>query len=97
MSCFTVVLDPTVEAFYRRIAAQAGLTLETVLSDTLFKPWPESLRWRQPAASAHNSQKSTGFLLETGKSAIVFCRKLCYTLSKTHPIKTIRKDIRYLP
>ena len=33
MSCFTVVLDPTVEAFYRRIAAQAGLTLETVLSD----------------------------------------------------------------
>ena len=56
MSCFTVVLDPTVEAFYRRIAAQAlrfvqqrivhigrgiaaqaGLTLETVLSDTLFK------------------------------------------------------------
>ena len=30
MSCFTVVLDPTVEAFYRRIAAQAGLTLETV-------------------------------------------------------------------
>ena len=34
MSCFTVVLDPTVD---RRIAAQAGLTLETVLSDTLFK------------------------------------------------------------
>ena len=33
MSCFTVVLDPTVEAFYRRIAAQAGLTLETVLSE----------------------------------------------------------------
>ena len=30
MSCFTVVLDPTVEAFYRRIAAQAGLTLETL-------------------------------------------------------------------
>ena len=37
MSCFTVVLVPKVEAFYRRIAAQAGLTLETVLSDTLFK------------------------------------------------------------
>ena len=37
MSCFTVVHDPTVEAIYRRIAAQAGLTLETVLSDTLFK------------------------------------------------------------
>ena len=96
MSCFTVVLDPTVEAFYRRIAAQAGLTLETVLSDTLFKLAGE-LALRQSAASAHNSQKSTGFLPETGKSAIVFCRKLCYTLSKTHPIKTIRKDIRYLP
>ena len=95
MSCFTVVLDPTVEAFYRRIAAQAGLTLECcpIRCSSL----PESLRWRQSAASAHNSQKSTGFLLETGKSAIVFCRKLCYTLSKTHPIKTIRKDIRYLP
>ena len=89
MSCFTVVLDPTVEAFYRRIAAQAG----PIRCSSL----PESLRWRQSAASAHNSQKSTGFLPETGKSAIVFCRKLCYTLSKTHPIKTIRKDIRYLP
>ena len=37
MSCFTIALDPAVEVFYRRIAAQAGLPLETVLSDTLFK------------------------------------------------------------
>ena len=37
MSCFTVALDPSVEIFYRRIAAQAELPLEVVLSDTLFK------------------------------------------------------------
>ena len=37
MSCVTIILDPSCERFYRRIAAQAGLTLETVLSDTLFK------------------------------------------------------------
>ena len=37
MSRFTVALDPSVEAFYRRIAAQAQLPLETVLSDTLWK------------------------------------------------------------
>ena len=37
MSCFTIALDPSAEAFYRRIAAQAGLNVETVLSDTLFK------------------------------------------------------------
>ena len=37
MSCFTVVLDPKVEAFYRRNAPQAGLKLVNVLSDTLFK------------------------------------------------------------
>ena len=37
MSCITVALDPTVETFYRRIAAQAALPLEAVLSDALFK------------------------------------------------------------
>ena len=37
MSCFTIALDSPTEAFYRRIALQAGLPLETVLSDTLFK------------------------------------------------------------
>ncbi len=37
MSCFTVALDPSVESFYRRIAAQAELPVEVVLSDTLFK------------------------------------------------------------
>ncbi len=37
MPCFTVALDPSVEMFYRRIAAQAELPLESVLSDALFK------------------------------------------------------------
>ena len=37
MSCITVALDPAVETFYRRIAAQAALPLEAVLSDALFK------------------------------------------------------------
>ena len=37
MSCFTIALDSPTEAFYGRIALQAGLPLETVLSDTLFK------------------------------------------------------------
>ena len=37
MSCFTIALDPSAEMFYRRIAAQAGLSVEAVLSDTLFK------------------------------------------------------------
>ena len=31
MPCFTVALDPSVEMFYRRIAAQAELPLESVL------------------------------------------------------------------
>ena len=37
MSCFTIALDPAAEAFYRRIANQQNLPLETVLSDALFK------------------------------------------------------------
>ena len=37
MSCVTIVLDPSCEVFYRRIAAQAALPLETVLQDALFK------------------------------------------------------------
>ena len=35
MPCFTVALDPSVEMFYRRIAAQAELPLESVLSLSL--------------------------------------------------------------
>ena len=30
MPCFTVALDPSVEMFYRRIAAQAELPLEAI-------------------------------------------------------------------
>ena len=37
MSGVTIILDPSCEAFYRRIAAQAALPLETVLQDALFK------------------------------------------------------------
>ena len=37
MPCFTVARDPTVEMFYRRIAAQAELPLESVLFDSLCK------------------------------------------------------------
>ena len=33
----TVTLDNTTAAFYRHIAALAGLPLETVLADALFK------------------------------------------------------------
>ena len=33
----TILLEPAVVLFYSRIAQQAGLTLEQVLSDALFK------------------------------------------------------------
>ena len=33
----SIPLDPTVACFYRRIAAAAGLPLEQVLSDALFR------------------------------------------------------------
>lgn len=32
-----ILLDPVVAAFYRRVAENAGLPLETVLADALFK------------------------------------------------------------
>lgn len=37
MTAFSVVLDPSVAAFYQRIAVVLGLPVETVLADTLFK------------------------------------------------------------
>lgn len=37
MPCYRVTLDPAAEQFYRRIAETAGLSVEQVLSDTLFK------------------------------------------------------------
>ena len=37
MTQITLLLEPTVVLFYSRVAAQAGLPLEQVLSDTLFK------------------------------------------------------------
>ena len=37
MTEVTLQLDPAAAAFYRRIAAAAGLSLEQVLSDALFK------------------------------------------------------------
>ena len=37
MTVYSVALDPATEQFYRNVAACAGLPLERVLSDTLFK------------------------------------------------------------
>lgn len=37
MTEVTLTLEPAVALFYTRIAASAGLPLETVLTDTLFK------------------------------------------------------------
>lgn len=37
MTQVTLLLEPSVAHFYSRIAANAGLTLEQVLSDALFK------------------------------------------------------------
>ena len=37
MTQVTLLLEPTVAAFYKRIAQSAELTLEQVLSDALFK------------------------------------------------------------
>ena len=37
MSSFTIVLDPATQAFYQNVAEAAGLCIEQVLSDTLFK------------------------------------------------------------
>ena len=37
MTQVTLLLEPTVAAFYNRVAQNAGLSLEQVLSDALFK------------------------------------------------------------
>ena len=37
MEAVRILLDPAVVLFYTRIAQQAGLSLEQVLSDALFK------------------------------------------------------------
>lgn len=37
MESLTICLDPVAAAFYRRIAQQLQLPVETVLSDALFK------------------------------------------------------------
>ena len=37
MTQVTLLLEPTVAVFYKRVALAAGLSLEQVLSDTLFK------------------------------------------------------------
>ena len=37
MTQVTLLLEPNVALFYTRIAAVAGISLEQVLSDTLFK------------------------------------------------------------
>ena len=37
MTQVTLLLEPTVAQFYLRVAAKAGLSLEQVLSDALFK------------------------------------------------------------
>ena len=60
MPCFTVALDPSVEMFYRRIAAQAELPLESVLSDALFK-LAGSCRSRPSAARPQDAKKAPDF------------------------------------
>ena len=37
MTQVTLLLEPNVALFYSRVAAAAGISLEQVLSDTLFK------------------------------------------------------------
>lgn len=37
MTAVTLILDPSVALFYSKIAQEAGLPLEQVLSDALFK------------------------------------------------------------
>ena len=37
MTQVTLLLEPTVAAFYKRVAQSTGLSLEQVLSDALFK------------------------------------------------------------
>lgn len=37
MTQVTITLDPAVLRFYNRVACAAGISLEQVLSDTLFK------------------------------------------------------------
>lgn len=37
MTQVTLLLEPTVAVFYKRVAQSAGLSLEQVLSDALFK------------------------------------------------------------
>ena len=37
MTAVTLILDPSVALFYSKIAQKAGLPLEQVLSDALFK------------------------------------------------------------
>ena len=37
MTQVTLLLEPTVAVFYKRVAESAGLSLEQVLSDALFK------------------------------------------------------------
>ena len=37
MSVYTLSLDPAAEEFYRRVAQSAGISVEQVLQDALFK------------------------------------------------------------
>lgn len=37
MSAFTIVLDPATARFYENVALAAGIPMEQVLSDALFK------------------------------------------------------------
>ena len=76
MPCFTVALDPSVEMFYRRIAAQAELPLESVLSDALFKLAGElSLEAISRRISDKNRQKRHCF----------FSHSLLYSIQNVFP------------
>ena len=54
MTRITLVLEPSVALFYRRIAAAAGVSLEKLLEDALFKLAGElaleSLRRKAPGS-----------------------------------------------
>ena len=87
MPCFTVALDPTVEMFYRRIAAQAELPLESVLSDALFKLAGELSLEAISRKAARREKKAPLFFLPF--FAILY--------PKRFPANYVRKEIWCLP
>lgn len=96
MPCFTVALDPSVEMFYRRIAAQAELPLESVLSDALFKLAGE-LSLEAISRKAARREKSAGFRIKPAKAPLFFLPFFAILYPKRFPANYLRKEIWYLP